>query len=37
MLRSAGGLVQGNVNAGLGADFEIKVNVAVLHAGDFVL
>jgi serralysin len=37
MVRSAGGLVQANVNANLAPDFEIKVNVAVLHAGDFVL
>ena len=37
MVRSAGGLVQGNVNASLAADFEIKVNLPALHVGDFIL
>jgi len=37
MVRSAGGVVQANVNANLAADFEIKVNLPALHAGDFIL
>jgi hypothetical protein len=38
MVRYAGGVVQGNVNANLAADFAITVHSAtVLHANDFVL
>ena len=38
MIRFAGGTVQGNVNAALGADFAVAVHgAAVLHAADFIL
>jgi autotransporter-associated beta strand protein len=38
MVRFAGGVLQGNVNASLAADFAIAVHgPAALHAGDFIL
>jgi Ca2+-binding RTX toxin-like protein len=36
-LRCSGGIIQGDVNGNGVADFEIKVNVATLLAGDFIL
>ncbi len=36
-LRCVGGIIQGDVNGNGVADFEIKVNLATLVAGDFVL
>ena len=37
MVRYAGGIVQANVDANLGVDFEIKVTGSALVAGDFIL
>ena len=38
MVRFAGGVLQGNVNVNLGADFAIVVHGATaLHPGDFAL
>jgi Ca2+-binding RTX toxin-like protein len=36
-LRSSGGIIQGDVNGDKVADFEIKVNIATMVAGDFFL
>ncbi len=36
-LRCAGGIIQGDVNGNRVVDFEIKVNLATLVAGDFIL